>query len=197
MEGESVSLGGGQATIEWAERHAPHITVLDMDPQLSSETVRVEVADALSIRRPDGSVAYIYADFLVNAVYLTGITPADIISNPDVLMGDIIPLLVRNWYVGFVRPFNPQADLKEVRWLVRRVVLDEMLRVLSVGGEIYILDHYNIILWAEQVLRSYPGIVVSSVLVTAEDYARSGSLRKLADRPEKPPIGKLRINKYF
>ena len=189
----SLVLGCGKKGLEWARRQKGEITIgFDNDPNLPGIDRFIQ-GDVLNTGLDDGTVKIIYADFLLNALMPPGASFQEVISNPAILGQAPWPPIVRNWYQQDFQPSGePVTDhLKEIRRLLRRAALQEMWRILKVGGEIILVDKREVIDW---VVREVPdflpsessGIEIAVLPISSEDHQRSDAktLKLLNEFPQ-------------
>lgn len=187
MEKESPShlvVGGGRKGLEWAMRQKPPFSVLDRE-SLSQLNPLFIHGDALSLteRIKPNSVLRIYADFLLNAVSV-GISFKQIKEKPEILRSEPFPPAVRTWFRETARGSHEyvRANLKEIRWLLRKVALQQMWQALATGGEIIIVDKRHVVDWVKEegarILEVDPkAVMIGSLPLAQDDFDRSSNLK--------------------
>lgn len=193
MEKESPShlvVGGGEKGLEWAARQNPPSYVLDREPPSQPNLLFIH-GDVLSLteRIEPNSVSTIYADFLLNAVSV-GVSFKQIIEKPEILRSEPFPPAVRTWFREIARGSHAyvRANLTEIRWLLRKVALQQMWQALAPGGEIIIVDKKHVVDWVKrggaEILEVDPeAVMIESLPLVQGDFDRSSSLKKTPSSP--------------
>lgn len=213
-DGIVLVVGGGDSWLDWARQYPDkrEIFCLDRDPppSLFSDPHSIK-ADVLKLESLLGDsklegeqIAGIYADFLLNTVGNkigeTGITAADIIENPRILSSEPFPIKVRRWFdetkQGKLNVMG--GDLIKIRELIMECALEQMLRVLAIGGGIVIIDHESRIKWVQENFSRIAeinkfNVLIEDLAIDSFDFLRSGSLRNLSLNRAK--IGKIILRK--
>ena len=146
-------LGSGEQGLIWVCQQGDNCFALDKNRSLEiSLTPRKFIqGDSLYLPFKDTSVHTIHSDFMLNSIQSGDFIARDIPDNPKILSSDSFPQIVRSWYVDTV---EKQSDIKlkigQVRWLLREAALKEMWRVLTIGGEIIIVDHKHVVEWVDK-----------------------------------------------
>lgn len=197
----SLVLGSGEQGLFWTWINKDRTIAIDHNRDISPEfkPSNFAVGDTLYLPLSDGSVSRIYVDFLLNAVGAGNFIAKDIIKQPEILLSYPFPELIRDWYRDTLQgSFEKNRDLIKVRWLLRTAALQEMWRVIIVGGEIIILDKAHVVNWVEKgaptILQVDPRAIDITPLDFGEnDLGRSTSLIKVCQKGE--PVRKVCLRK--
>lgn len=190
----SIVMGSGKQGLEWACSRNTRCIALDKNSVdlISPATYRFIIGDSFYLPFRNNSINNIYSDFLLNAIQAGDCVASDVIDEPEILASNPYPQRVRGWYNDVLkRRFETELHLGRVRLLLREAAIVEMWRVLSVGGEITIVDHKHVVNW---VINESPDILPTTnyipVIFTSHidytDRARSGSLKKILQKGEVP-----------
>lgn len=217
--GITLVIGGGRPFLDW-NTYCPqgeNVYCVDRDPALpfgayphliKGDVLKLVALCDGDVRLRGKPIAKIHADFLLNAISNEvgdrGITAADIIQNQALLLDEAFPPNVRDWFVrvmhGVINIQN--SDLVVARELTEQWALQQMWRVLAVGGEIIILDRRTHI---EKVIGDSTGVLqvdqetieVTRLEIDSSDRERSNSLRKILAVWHEPidNVGKVCLKK--
>jgi hypothetical protein len=143
--------------------------------------------DVLNLPFRDGSIDKIYADFVLNAIRTTNSSYRDIRDNPCILKDKHFPKSVNDWYKYRMHESAEavRGNIKEVRWLLRKEALREMMRVTKNNGEIFVVDMSENVGWIEtnnvDIFGSvHRNIEIQKLEIIQDDHKRSESLRMLS-----------------
>jgi hypothetical protein len=197
----SLVLGSGTQGSIWAWLRKDRPIIIDNDENVvhGLKLLNFTVGDALYLPLADSSIGKIYADFLLNAIQAGKFIPEDVIEQPEILLSYPFPKLIRDWYRDTLQSsFDKERDLIKVRWLLRTAVLQEMWRVIAVGGEIIIVDRAHIINWVENETPTILQVNSRAIDITPSDFdeddlGRSGSLIGVCRKNE--PVRKICLRK--
>ncbi|MDP2585727.1 MAG: class I SAM-dependent methyltransferase [Candidatus Levybacteria bacterium] len=194
-------LGCGENGLEWANKRNEGELVIGLDHKnIQSLNPNFKYGDVLKLPFEEMSANRIYADFILNAVSVRNISFRDIKNNPSILRDESFPKIVRDWFTDSLN--GSEAKVRDnpetIRWLLRTQALREMMRVLKINGEIFIIDRPHIVNWIRTETVNIFGIdsqkiEIENLAINSDDHMRSASLRDIAKDNE--PLGKISVKK--
>lgn len=196
-------LGCGENGLNWANKQKKGELIIGLDHKnIQIPNPNFKYGDVLKLPFEKESVNRIYADFILNAVFVKDISFRDIKNNPSILRDEPFPKIVRDWFMDLLRESEAKVrdNPQEIRWLLRTQALREMMRVLRRNGEIFIIDRPHIINWIKVQTTNIFGIdpqkiEIEDLQINFDDHMRSASLREISKDNE--PVGKIILKKLY